>query len=51
MGNNLKQIARKVNGGGARHDRVQVVAALIAIETGLNRLQDAILKKGGDDDC
>ncbi|WP_425267867.1 plasmid mobilization relaxosome protein MobC, partial [Enterobacter hormaechei] len=25
MGNNLNQIARKVNAGGAGHDRVQIV--------------------------
>ncbi|MDI5507878.1 Ig-like domain-containing protein, partial [Salmonella enterica subsp. enterica serovar Derby] len=31
MGNNLNQIARQVNaGGGSGHDRVQIVAALMA---------------------
>ncbi|HHP2309556.1 TPA: MobC family plasmid mobilization relaxosome protein, partial [Klebsiella pneumoniae] len=35
MGNNLNQIARKVNAGGAGHDRVQIVAALMAIDAGL----------------
>lgn len=51
MGNNLNQIARKINGGqwsGA--DRVQVVAALMAIDAGLERLRHAVLEKGADDD-
>ncbi len=40
MGNNLNQIARQVNaGGGSGHDRVQVVAALMAIDAGLERLR------------
>ncbi|WP_448687388.1 MobC family plasmid mobilization relaxosome protein [Klebsiella pneumoniae] len=50
MGNNLNQIARKVNAGGAGHDRVQIVAALMAIDAGLERLRHAVLEKGGDDD-
>ncbi|GAA2726485.1 MobC family plasmid mobilization relaxosome protein [Streptomyces luteosporeus] len=51
MGNNLNQIARKINGGqwsGA--DRVQVVAALVAIDAELERLRHAVLEKGADDD-
>ncbi|WP_114414182.1 plasmid mobilization relaxosome protein MobC, partial [Klebsiella pneumoniae] len=50
MGNNLNQIARKVNAVGAGHDRVQIVAALMAIDAGLERLRHAVLEKGGDDD-
>ena len=50
MGNNLNQIARKVNAGGAGHDRVQIVAALMAIDAGLERLRHAVLEKGEDDD-
>ena len=50
MGNNLNQIARKINGGqwsGA--DRVQVVAALMAIDAGLERLRQSVRENGGDD--
>ena len=50
IGNNLNQIARKVNAVGAGHDRVQIVAALMAIDAGLERLRHAVLEKGGDDD-
>ncbi|EAW1022601.1 plasmid mobilization relaxosome protein MobC [Salmonella enterica] len=50
MGNNLNQIARKVNAGGAGHDRVQIMAALMAIDAGLERLRHAVLETGGDDD-
>ncbi|UAN34351.1 MobC family plasmid mobilization relaxosome protein (plasmid) [Enterobacter sp. JBIWA005] len=51
MGNNLNQIARRVNaGGGSGHDRVQVVAALMAIDAGLERLRHAVLEKRRDDD-
>ncbi|EEJ9033730.1 MobC family plasmid mobilization relaxosome protein [Salmonella enterica subsp. enterica serovar Oslo] len=51
MGNNLNQIARRVNaGGGSGHDRVQVVAALMAIDVGLERLRHAVLEKRRDDD-
>jgi hypothetical protein len=50
-GNNLNQIARRVNaGGGTGHDRVQIVAALMAIDAGLERLRHAVLEKGTDDD-
>lgn len=37
-------------GGGSGHDRVQVVAALMAIDAGLERLRHAVLEKGADDD-
>lgn len=51
MGNNLNQIARKVNAGDrSSHDRVQIVAALMAIDDGLERLRQAVLEKGADDD-
>ncbi|WP_369012037.1 MobC family plasmid mobilization relaxosome protein (plasmid) [Erwinia pyrifoliae] len=51
MGNNLNQIARQVNAGGCTgHDRVQVVAALTAIDAGLERLRHAVLEKGAADD-
>lgn len=51
MGNNLNQIARKVNaGGGTGHDRVQIVAALMAIDAGLMRLRHAVLEKEPNDD-
>lgn len=49
MGNNLNQIARKVNAG-TGHDRVQIVAALMAIDAGLERLRHAVLEKEPDDD-
>ncbi|MBJ3115112.1 MobC family plasmid mobilization relaxosome protein [Salmonella enterica subsp. enterica serovar Typhimurium] len=48
---NLNQIARKINGGqwsGA--DRVQVVAALMAIDAGLERLRHTVRENGADDD-
>ena len=51
MGNNLNQIARLVNAGaGTGHDRVQFVAVLMAIDSGLERLRHAVLEKGTDDD-
>lgn len=51
MGNNLNQIARKINAdGGFGHDRVQVVASLMAIDAGLERLRLAVLEQGRDDD-
>ncbi len=47
MGNNLNQIARQVNaGGGSGIDRVQVIASLMAIDAGLERLRHAVLEKG-----
>jgi len=52
MGNNLNQIARKINGGPwSGHDRVQAVAALMAIDAGLERLRHSVRVPGGDDDC
>ena len=51
MGNNLNQIARKINGGqwsGA--DRVQVVAALMAIDASLERLRHTVRENGAGDD-
>ena len=52
MGNNLNQIARRINRGEwGGHDRVQVVAALMAIDDGLSQLRDAVRRNGGDDDC
>lgn len=51
MGNNLNQTARKINSGAwSGHDRVQVVAALMAIDAGLERLRHAVLEKGRADD-
>ncbi|MBJ3377363.1 plasmid mobilization relaxosome protein MobC, partial [Salmonella enterica subsp. enterica serovar Typhimurium] len=42
---------RRVNaGGGTGHDSVQIVAALMAIDAGLERLRHAVLEKGTDDD-
>ncbi|WP_140429546.1 MobC family plasmid mobilization relaxosome protein, partial [Salmonella enterica] len=44
MGNNLNQIARQVNAvGSSGLDRVQVVAALMAIDAGLERQRHAVL--------
>ena len=51
IGSNLNQIARHVNtGGGSGHDRVQVVAALMAIDAGLERLRQTVLEKEADYD-
>jgi hypothetical protein len=51
MGNNLNQIARHVNACGANgHDRVQIVAALMAIDAGLEQLRHAVLEKGATRD-
>jgi len=51
MANNLNQIARRVTaGGGTGQDRVQVIAALMAIDAGLEQLRHAVLAKGTDDD-
>jgi len=48
MGNNLNQIARKVNAGDMpAGDRVQIVAALAAIDRGLEQLRHAVI--GGKD--
>jgi len=51
MGNNLNQIARKINAGQwSGHDRVQVVAALMAIDAALERLRHTVREPGADDD-
>jgi hypothetical protein len=51
MGNNLNQMARKINaGGGTGHDRVQIVATLMAIDAGLERLRLAVIDQGRRDD-
>lgn len=51
MGNNLNQIARKVNAGQwSGLERVQVLAALMAIDAGLERLRHTVRENGGDDD-
>jgi len=50
MGNNLNQIARKVNTRGTVQDRVQIIAALMAIDSGLERLRHTVLEKRADDD-
>jgi len=50
MGNNLNQIARNVNTRGTVQDRVHIIAALMAIDSGLERLRHTVLEKGADDD-
>jgi hypothetical protein len=45
MGNNLNQIARVNAGGGTGHDRVQIVAALMAIDAGLSGCGTPFLRK------
>jgi len=51
MGNNLNQIARKVNAGSlAAGDRVQIVAALAAIDRGLEQLRHAVISGREQDD-
>ncbi|TZF90174.1 MobC family plasmid mobilization relaxosome protein, partial [Salmonella enterica subsp. enterica serovar Typhimurium] len=50
-GNILNQIARRVIAcGGCGRDRVRVVAALVAIDAGVERLRHAVLEKGADDE-
>lgn len=52
IGNNLNQTARKVNSGQwSSGDRVQVVAALMAIGDELRRLRLAVREQGARDDC
>ncbi|MTG65742.1 plasmid mobilization relaxosome protein MobC, partial [Klebsiella pneumoniae] len=51
MGNNLNQIARKVTAVGAGHDRVQIVAALMARDLELCRIPQACRHKGGGRSC
>ncbi|WP_238704428.1 MobC family plasmid mobilization relaxosome protein, partial [Salmonella enterica] len=51
IGNNLNQAARKVNSGQwSSGDRVQVVAALMAIGDELRRLRLAVREQGTRDD-
>ncbi|MHA0028523.1 MobC family plasmid mobilization relaxosome protein [Escherichia coli] len=51
IGNNLNQTARKVNSGQwSSGDRVQVVAALMAIGDELRRLRLAVREQGTRDD-
>lgn len=51
MGNNLNQIARKINAGQyPATERVQMVAMLMAIDTGLERLRHAVRDSGVTDD-
>ena len=51
IGNNLNQIARKINSGQwSGHDRVHVVAALMAIGRELSELRDEVRKQGERDD-
>ncbi|WP_270371012.1 MobC family plasmid mobilization relaxosome protein [Escherichia coli] len=52
IGNNLNQTARKVNSGQwSSGDRVQVLAALMAIGEELRRLRLAVREQGARDDC
>lgn len=52
MGNNLNQIARKINAGQyPAAERVQMVAMLMAIDTGLERLRHAVRDPEVTDDC
>ncbi|MBZ2269758.1 plasmid mobilization relaxosome protein MobC, partial [Escherichia coli] len=49
---NLNQTARKVNSGQwSSGDRVQVVAALMAIERELRSLRQVVREQGARDDC
>ncbi len=49
MGNNLNQIARRVNGGQwSPQDKVLVMAALMAIDAGLERVRHAALERVDD---
>jgi len=50
IGNNLNQIARNVNARGTVQDSVQIITALMAIDSGLERLRHTVLEKGADDD-
>lgn len=51
IGNNLNQTARKVNSGQwSSGDRVQVVAALMAIERELRSLRQVVREHGARDD-
>ncbi|MCQ1635622.1 MobC family plasmid mobilization relaxosome protein [Escherichia coli] len=51
VGNNLNQIARKINSGQwSGYDRVEVVAALMAIENELRQLRQAVMEQEQRDD-
>lgn len=51
-GNNLNQIARKINSGQwSGHDRVQIIACLMAVEAELRRLRQCVKAQGEPDDC
>ncbi|EOS6435316.1 MobC family plasmid mobilization relaxosome protein, partial [Escherichia coli] len=51
IGNNLNQTARKVNSGQwSSGERVQVVAALMAIERELRSLRQVVREHGARDD-
>ncbi|MBM0911868.1 MobC family plasmid mobilization relaxosome protein, partial [Escherichia coli] len=52
IANNLNQTSRKVNSGQwSSGDRVQVLAALMAIGEDLRRLRLAVREQGARDDC
>ncbi|MBN0531038.1 MobC family plasmid mobilization relaxosome protein, partial [Pseudomonas aeruginosa] len=52
IGNNLNQTARKVNSGQwSSGDRVQVVAAMMAIERELCSLRQVVREQGARNDC
>ena len=52
MGNNLNQIARKINSETwTGHDRVHVVSALMAIEAQLTALRHTVSSPEAEDDC
>ncbi|EEZ8070443.1 MobC family plasmid mobilization relaxosome protein, partial [Escherichia coli] len=52
IGNNLNQTARKVNSGQwSSSDRVQVVAALMAIERELCSLRQVVREQRARNDC
>jgi len=51
-GNNLNQIARKINSGQwSVHDRIEIVASLMAVEAELRRLRECVKTQGQSDDC
>ena len=52
IGNNLNQIARKINSGQwSVHDRIEIVASLMAVEAELRRLRECVKTQGQSDDC
>ena len=51
LGNNLNQVARKVNAGQfSPAERVQIVATLMSIDAGIERLRHAVREKEPGDD-